>query len=171
MNWLLIISFLLTLGSAVLNALAVCLPYWLYMERPSMAYQGLWQKCMPNLYSGSGTDLKCEIILLPPEFLDATRVMMLLGLCFYVFSTICSFLFTCTRRDSASLLTAATILVFIGALLTMVGVVTYGAMYPRLLHAKGLSLHAAFGIGVCSCISGFVNVLFYCMVRAKGDMD
>jgi uncharacterized membrane protein (DUF485 family) len=53
----------------------------------------------------------------------------------------------------------------------MVGVVVYGAMYPILLRAKGLSLHAGFALGVCSIVAGFVTTLFYCMARAKGDVE
>lgn len=53
----------------------------------------------------------------------------------------------------------------------MIGVIVYGAMHPILLGAKGLSLHAGFGLAVVSVVAGFVNTLFYCMARAKGDVE
>jgi len=53
----------------------------------------------------------------------------------------------------------------------MIAVVTYGSMYPRLLRANGLGLHAGYGLAVLSCILGFVNIFFYCLAKARGDVD
>lgn len=53
----------------------------------------------------------------------------------------------------------------------MIGVVVYGAMHPILLRAKGLSLHAGFGLAVVSVVAGLVNTLFYCLARARGDVE
>jgi len=66
MNWVLVLTCCLTFGSAVLNLLSVCLPYWLYTERPNLAYQGLWWRCEPSQLYGTGERIKCELILLPP---------------------------------------------------------------------------------------------------------
>lgn len=171
MRWVLYLSILMTFVALACCIISICIPYWLYSQDPQLSYQGLWQRCTPVGTQGAGDNVKCELILLPPEFLDATRVMMLFGMSLYIFATICSLVYVFCRQEKTSLITAATFLMLFGGILCMVGVVVYGAMYPILLRAKGLSLHAGFALGVCSVVAGFVTTLFYCMARAKGDVE
>ncbi|KAH3826063.1 uncharacterized protein LOC127882241 [Dreissena polymorpha] len=171
MGWALNIAFLCSLTCCILNIIAVALPYWLYTERPNKAYQGLWQRCEPSLLSGTGTELRCEIIKLPPEFLDLVRVFMLVGLGFYMLATFFCFRYTFMSSDRPGFITAATVFITIGAFLCLISVVVYGSLYPRLLRVQHLGLHAGFGIAVCCVIAGFLNVILYCMARAKGDVD
>ncbi|KAL4228712.1 hypothetical protein ACF0H5_011755 [Mactra antiquata] len=169
MRWVLYLSLTLTLGALVVNMVSVCVPYWLYTKSPSMAYQGLWQRC--ESASSQTDNMECVLIKLPPEFLDATRVMMLFGFSFYAIAAICAFSFVCCRDDNPSLITAATFLMLFGGILSMIGVIVYGAMYPILLGARGLNLHAGFGLAVVSVLIAFVNTLFYCMAKARGDTE
>lgn len=169
---MLYLSVLITVSTVACTLISIVIPYWLYTKDPQLAYQGLWQRCEPTGSQSSTADrVECEIILLPPEFLDAVRVTMVLGLILFTFATICTFTYLCCRQEKSSYITAALFLMLIGGICCMIGVIVYGAMHPMLLRAKNLNLHAGFGLGVISVIGAFVNVLLYCVARAKGDVD
>lgn len=171
MRWLLYLSLLITLATVSCAIVSVIIPYWLYTRDPQIKYQGLWQRCEPVGSQGQANTAVCELILLPPEFLDAVRVLMLIGIILFSFATILSFMYTCCRREKSGYITAALFLMLVGGIFCMAGVIVYGAMHPLLLRARGLELHAGFGLAVISVIGAFINVLFYCMARARGDVE
>lgn len=168
MRPVLVMALVATTLTMIMCIISIALPYWIYQRTPRSGYQGLWESCISTL---SGSTNQCQLIRLPPEFLDATRVMMCFGLVFYLFAVLCAFVFTFVKKEKTSLATAATVLCIFGGAFTMISIIVYGAKYPYLLDAKGMTLHVGYGLGVCSAIGGFVCSLLYCASKARGEID
>lgn len=169
MRWVLYLSLFITISTATTCLISIVLPYWLYARYPQLSYQGLWQRCYPHVNIGDSST--CEVITLPPEFLDAVRCLMIVGFLLYIIAAICAFVFTFVKKEKISLINAALLLMLIGGLTCLSGVIVYGTLHERLLKARGLNLHAGFALAVCNAILAFLNTFLYCVAKVRGEVE
>lgn len=162
----LFIGVVLTAFTIVCNAVAVAIPYWLYDSGNVERYQGLWVEC-----TRSDTISDCKYKFLPPEFIDAVRVMMLFGLAFCIISLICAIFYACIKKEKPSLGTAAAILAFVGGVFCLVAVIVYVSKYTILTGRHTYKLHAGFGLAVVTTVSAFLSAMSYCVSHVREEYD
>ncbi|XP_060598506.1 uncharacterized protein LOC132752216 [Ruditapes philippinarum] len=162
MNKMLLLGIALTGGALLLCIVATAIPYWWSSDAVDV---GLFRVCGSTILGN-----KCLEYSDTPDWLDATRAMMILAILSLGASILMSILFGFIMKERQFLAILSALLCFAGAGLTILGVIIFGSKHPgdlyKVLYGDG-SLHAGFGLAIIAAIAAGVSGMVVFLAKGR----
>lgn len=147
---LLIMGFLLTIGSILLQLIGLASPYWLYLAIGEMVfYGGLWKSCTNAFSQGI---IVCTELTNVEDYIQAVRAMSILGLLSLIVALGLVILKVFFIKDSKPILFAAIGSVFAGVLFVLISIAVFAAKADNAVFGIPFNYHFAFAF----CIMGML---------------
>ncbi|XP_045171523.2 epithelial membrane protein 3-like isoform X2 [Mercenaria mercenaria] len=166
MNNTLLIALVLTCVALLLCIISTAIPYWWSSDNFDL---GLFRYCGTiNILGTSSTS--CGEFSDVPDWMKATRAMMVLSILALGASILLSVLFGFIMKEKQFLAILAAFMCFAAAGLAILGVIIYGAKAPLksfdLVYGEG-SLHAGFGLAIIAAIAAVVAGVFVFLSKGR----